>query len=53
MLMLGGLSLLLLPKSKTQRRISLITTQMTWPTTVMMASRISSTNRMKISSMRL
>ena len=50
--MLGGVSLLVL-RSKVQRMISLMTTQITCPTTVMMASRINSTNRMKISSMRL
>ncbi len=50
--MLGGLSSLVLV-SKSQRRIALITTQITCPTTVMMVSRMNSTKRMMIRSMRL
>ena len=50
--MLGGLSSRL-SRPKTHRIVALITTQITCPTTVMMASRMNSTKRMMIRSMRL
>ena len=49
----GGGSSVLISRSNTHRMIHLSTTQITWPTTVMMASRMNSTNRMNIKSMRL